>query len=190
MLIATIIRVTVVSMTELDIPEAMRRVIAFVNTIDVEARTDAIATPDDLAAWSQEQGLLAAGETVSAEDVRAARDLREALRAALVAHDEHDATAADGAALATVPLHLTIRGDGSVDLVAAGSGRSPVLGRLAAAIPAAMADGTWWRTKVCPRDDCLWAFYDRSRNRSRRWCSMEVCGNREKTRTFRERQRD
>ena len=28
-------------------------------------------------------------------------------------------------------------------------------------------------------------FYDQSRNRSRAWCSMEVCGNREKARSFR-----
>jgi predicted RNA-binding Zn ribbon-like protein len=50
-----------------------------------------------------------------------------------------------------------------------------------------MADGSWERLKVCPADDCLWAFYDRSRNRSRRWCDMEVCGNRAKVRGYRER---
>jgi predicted RNA-binding Zn ribbon-like protein len=31
----------------------------------------------------------------------------------------------------------------------------------------------------------VWVFYDRSRNRSRHWCSMGVCGNRAKTRTYR-----
>jgi predicted RNA-binding Zn ribbon-like protein len=38
---------------------------------------------------------------------------------------------------------------------------------------------------ACTSDECLWAFYDRSRNRSRHWCSMGVCGNRAKTRTYR-----
>lgn len=47
--------------------------------------------------------------------------------------------------------------------------------------------GDWPRLKICPADDCRWAFYDRSRNRSRTWCSMQVCGNREKARAWRER---
>ena len=35
----------------------------------------------------------------------------------------------------------------------------------------------------------MWAFYDRSKNRSGRWCSMDSCGNVEKARAFRERNR-
>jgi predicted RNA-binding Zn ribbon-like protein len=52
-----------------------------------------------------------------------------------------------------------------------------------------MAEGTWERLKVCPAHDCLWAFYDSSRNRSGHWCSMKVCGNRAKARSYRERHR-
>ena len=44
------------------------------------------------------------------------------------------------------------------------------------------------RVKICPADDCLWAFYDESRNGSRQWCSMAVCGNRAKARAHRARQ--
>jgi len=51
----------------------------------------------------------------------------------------------------------------------------------------ASIEGDWSRLKICPDDDCQWAFVDQSRNRSRRWCSMEVCGNRDKTRTYRAR---
>jgi len=47
--------------------------------------------------------------------------------------------------------------------------------------------GEWNRIKICPADDCRRAFHDRSRNRSRTWCSMRVCGNRRKARTFRRR---
>jgi predicted RNA-binding Zn ribbon-like protein len=53
-----------------------------------------------------------------------------------------------------------------------------------------MADGTWDRLKACAADDCHWAFYDHTRNRSGRWCSMAVCGNRAKVERFRERARD
>jgi predicted RNA-binding Zn ribbon-like protein len=36
--------------------------------------------------------------------------------------------------------------------------------------------------RQCPGEGCAWLFLDTSRNRSRRWCSMEVCGNRSKAR--------
>jgi predicted RNA-binding Zn ribbon-like protein len=45
----------------------------------------------------------------------------------------------------------------------------------------------WERLQVCPEDDCAGAFYDESRNRSRRWCSMNVYGNRQKVRAYRDR---
>jgi predicted RNA-binding Zn ribbon-like protein len=48
-----------------------------------------------------------------------------------------------------------------------------------------MADGSWQRLKACKSDTCRWAFIDHARNRSRQWCDMAVCGNREKARTFR-----
>ena len=53
----------------------------------------------------------------------------------------------------------------------------------------AMADGTWPRLKACAAHNCEWAFYDTSKNRSRTWCNMAVCGNREKARAYRQRQR-
>ena len=36
------------------------------------------------------------------------------------------------------------------------------------------------RLKICP--NCQWLFIDKSRNRSRNWCDMTVCGNRAKAR--------
>ncbi len=36
--------------------------------------------------------------------------------------------------------------------------------------------------RMCEAADCAWLFFDQSRNRSRRWCDMKVCGNREKAR--------
>ena len=58
-----------------------------------------------------------------------------------------------------------------------------------AIVAASIADGTWERLKACAADDCHWAFYDHTRNRSGRWCSMAVCGNRAKVERFRERAR-
>jgi predicted RNA-binding Zn ribbon-like protein len=45
------------------------------------------------------------------------------------------------------------------------------------------------RVKECGAHDCSWLFLDMSRNRSRRWCDMRVCGNRAKARRFSARQR-
>jgi predicted RNA-binding Zn ribbon-like protein len=178
-------------MSEVDTVAEMQRVIAFVNTLDPDDSSDDIDTPDSLAAWLRGQGLLGAGDQIGAADVAAAHGLREALRVALLAHDGHGAAeTAPDTAVAAVPLQLVIYADGSTSVTAGAAGTAPALARLVAAIPAAAADGAWWRTKACPQGSCQWAFYDRSRNRSRRWCSMEVCGNREKTRTFRERRRD
>ena len=51
---------------------------------------------------------------------------------------------------------------------------------------AVQARGEWPRLKVCASPDCRWAFWDTTRNRSRRWCDMAGCGNRAKNRTWRE----
>ncbi len=45
------------------------------------------------------------------------------------------------------------------------------------------------RVRECAADNCAWLFLDRSKNRSRRWCDMAVCGNRDKVRRFRQRSR-
>lgn len=45
------------------------------------------------------------------------------------------------------------------------------------------------RVRECAASDCSWLFFDESRNRSRRWCSMQTCGNRAKVDRFRTRRR-
>jgi len=45
------------------------------------------------------------------------------------------------------------------------------------------------RIKQCAGDSCGWLFFDTTKNKSRRWCEMEVCGNRAKQRRFHSRHR-
>jgi predicted RNA-binding Zn ribbon-like protein len=45
------------------------------------------------------------------------------------------------------------------------------------------------RVRECASDTCAWLFVDRSKNRTRRWCDMKICGNREKARRHYERAR-
>lgn len=46
------------------------------------------------------------------------------------------------------------------------------------------------RVRRCSADECDWLFLDRSKNGSRRWCDMTVCGNRSKVRRFRQAQQE
>ena len=76
---------------------------------------------------------------------------------------------------------------GRLALEPVGSGFEPLEARLLLAVERVQALGEWSRLKACPASDCQWAFFDSSRNRSRTWCSMDVCGNRAKTRRYRRR---
>ena len=69
-------------------------------------------------------------------------------------------------------------------LVAEGVGVDRPIGELLMSVTAAMTAGNWNRLKVCANDACQRAFYDSSRNRSGRWCSMATCGNRMKGRAY------
>lgn len=51
-----------------------------------------------------------------------------------------------------------------------------------------LTSGDLARVRQCTGKDCGWLFLDTSRNRSRRWCDMQDCGNRDKVRRFRQRQ--
>ena len=119
--------------------------------------------------------------------------IREALRALLAANNSGEPAPPEAletlnrrSATPTVGVRFTAEG---AELVACCGGLQAALARLLAIVYAAIGDGTWRRLKVCPADDCRWAFYDRSRNRSGTWCEMGECGNRAKARAYRERHR-
>lgn len=172
-------------------PGELELVRAFVNTYDAEERREELAGPDALATWLRGHELLEAGARATAADVRRAVAVREALRAVLLHHagldlDPGAARALDDAARRA---RLGVRFDAGarVRLEPAAGGVDGALGRLLAVVARARADGTWERLKVCLADDCQWAYFDRSRNRSSVWCDMRICGNRAKVRSYRER---
>jgi predicted RNA-binding Zn ribbon-like protein len=77
--------------------------------------------------------------------------------------------------------------DFTLRLVPASRDWLSVLSELAAALAELLSKAEPDRLKVCDNPDCRFAFYDTSRNRSRRWCSHTTCGNRHKVRQFRAR---
>jgi predicted RNA-binding Zn ribbon-like protein len=151
----------------------------FVNTANFETGEDELADRAGLERWAAEAGL------VASDDLERVVAFREALRRLLA--DPGPAAAAElDRATAGARLTVAFDPDGSARLDAADGG---VIAGLLAIVARAQADGTWSRLKVCAAEDCRWAFYDRSRNHSRTWCSMEECGNRAKARSYRARQR-
>jgi predicted RNA-binding Zn ribbon-like protein len=174
-------------------PGPLALVQAFVNTVATEGdlRWEAFADADSLRSWLVLRGLLAAGDPVGEADLARAREAREALRALIAANNgrEVDAGAVGVLNRAAERAKLGVRfgADGGAVLQLAAGGVDGAIGGVLAAVHAGMGEGTWGRLKVCANGGCAWAFYDRSRNRSSRWCSMTVCGNRTKTRAYRRR---
>lgn len=165
----------------------------FVNTKHILDGREELATPGGLGIWLAGQGLVEPGAQATAADLRHAVELREALRLLLLANNGVEADTAgafavlDGIACrARVGLRY---GEAGSELVPAAPGIKGALGTIVAAVHGATADGSWAHLKACRARDCEWAFVDCAKNQSRAWCSMRSCGNREKARAFRERQR-
>jgi predicted RNA-binding Zn ribbon-like protein len=59
-----------------------------------------------------------------------------------------------------------------------------VLGPISLSAMTTLLQADLSRIKQCPGEKCGWLFFDATKNKSRRWCEMEVCGNRAKQRRF------
>jgi len=152
-------------------PPPLREVQLLVNSVDLEHERDWL--PD----WLAEHGL-------EAEEQRA-RALREALRALVLANNgvELDEAAVETVNGAARRVSLRVGPSGALSVPTDGD----ALDRVVAIALGAMLDGSWERLKACR--NCRWCFWDRSPNRSGTWCSMQICGNRRKTRAYRNRRR-
>jgi predicted RNA-binding Zn ribbon-like protein len=164
----------------------------FVNTEIPEWFRDDIATPDLLAGWLRDRGLLALDEPVGGDDFVAARELRSGLRSLALlnttgegAGDELRARLAS--AFSACELRVEADEAGRLVPVPAGPPARRALAEIAAVVLEAQTNRTWGRLKACRKESCGWLFYDGSRNRSSVWCSMSICGNRAKTAAYRRR---
>lgn len=170
-------------------PEPLRAIQRFVNTVDLEHEREWLATPRDLANLLAELGL-DPGTEPTPGDLRRARAFREAMRALLRGHTERAAPSSAAVAVVNDVARqgaLTPEFDdvGLLRLVPRRSGVPGALAGLVAIAASAEPDGTFGRLKACRK--CGFVFYDYSRSRTAGWCSMAICGNRLKTRRYRER---
>jgi predicted RNA-binding Zn ribbon-like protein len=185
----------------------------FVNTVDnrddPERRKELLNTFGDLVYWAREANLLtqAEAERLNAKASKASGQARAALRRAKILRealyrifsaiaDERQPAPADVALLDSFDkqamAHRRIgrqeqgygwqwRTDGDdLDLV---------LWQVAKAGAELLTSDLVYDVRACAADPCRWLFVDTSRNRTRRWCDMKVCGNRAKARKFYERKK-
>jgi predicted RNA-binding Zn ribbon-like protein len=165
-----------------------------VNTEAVDASGERLELVPDWAAlvdWAQEAGLIesqlgeqcrVAGQRHGADAMAWFRRLRASLRTVLESGAE--APGDLDAAVAEVPVRLRYHPDqarGAIPLDAAAPFDRLRLALAIAALDAARLDRS--RIRPCASRRCVLLFHDASRNRSRRWCDMAVCGNRAKAST-------
>jgi predicted RNA-binding Zn ribbon-like protein len=174
----------------------------FLNTLDrrsfvhdgtLHGGGDDLTSPAALAQWLRRHALVTRTSKVTSADLDIARDLRSALRGALGEEDDRGAKSdsrapkrRDSRALACqLPLVLDLKAEQGPHLSPGVPGTRGALATMLVAVAAAQVDGTWARLRLCASPECRWAFRDTSRGGARRWCSMSVCGNRHKTRSYR-----
>jgi len=160
----------------------------FVNTIDLPEGPDQLATPAEASAWCRAHDLPPPTNRLQTQRLR---DFREAMRGVLFANngelDPQAAWAALEPYVRGAKLAMVLRNDAPVLLPAVG-GADATVAALLAIMYDAMLRGTWSRLRACRKSTCRFAYFDRSKNGSRAWCSMATCGNREKAQRRRQRE--
>ncbi len=188
----------------------------FVNSLDNRfsptGSKDLLSDYGALLRFVEETGLLsssqaralarAAGTASAARVLRSARELREAMAAVLYAEAEQRVPAA--AAIEMLERHFHgAQSPGHLHRVDPGAGAGAALQWQWRPDQARRAEFPVWliahsasqlmlsdalaRVRACEADSCRWLFLDTSKNHTRRWCKMKVCGNRAKARRFQER---
>jgi hypothetical protein len=148
-------------------------------------------TTDSLGWWLRANGFLNEGEPQGDPDLRWALEVRTALvarvREAMGESRDEASTDLLNRAAARAGLRLCFGCEEERPIHVDAGGIEGAVGRLLGAAFLAELDGRWERFRVCGEPTCSAVFYDRSRNRSGKWCSMSTCGNRSKVRAFRRR---
>ena len=153
-----------------------------------------VPDPETLARWCVEGRFLPAPPKISAQELTSMRLLREAIyRAACAVRQSRKPLPEDGATINA----WSARGALGPELTPDGRSAdwknerklSPVLGTIARDAIDMLTSTSSLRIKLCADPSCRALFVDESRPGKRRWCSMNFCGNRAKSRTFARRHR-
>jgi predicted RNA-binding Zn ribbon-like protein len=158
---------------------------------DLPADWDRIGTAQRAQAWLRQKGLIGRADRMSEADAARLRELREAIRALVVANQgarpEPEALDLIRAIAAEARLGVAVDDLGRTSLEPTDRGMDGAVAALLGILHEAQLTGDWSRMKGCRQ--CHYAFFDRSKNRSAAWCAMSICGNRTKNRAYYRRRR-
>ena len=176
---------------ELPVPHGVAMLRAFLNTLDAQTGHDDLATDTGTTRWLTRQRLVPPGTQFDERDRARLLEVREALSQVVAGNggdsvDRRAVTTLNEAAR-RIRLGVRLHPDDGYRMIAEGPGMDRPIGELLLRVMGSINAGTWARLKLCANPDCGQAFYDSSRNRSGRWCSMARCGNRMKGRAYRRR---
>jgi predicted RNA-binding Zn ribbon-like protein len=168
----------------------------FANTVEDRASDhpqELLVSPDRLVDWALDAGALSARPLRLADSALLQRTLalREAFRRVLVRDGDTDDLRNVNDAIGAAGLHAVLRPVGDAFAWAWDANHPEALfWAVARDMGTLLTDHpTLERVRTCALDSCGWLFLDQSRNHSRRWCSMEGCGNVAKSRAFQTRHR-
>ena len=180
----------------------------FINTdlIMKETPTDLLETFDDLVAWLIESHLLRKQEAVAVSRQRStvekgtmleqAKAFRTTLRAMAqqMARGHgvpNTAVAAINKLLQQCPGYREVvkDGEGFKQQFVPADRKDVLLAALAMAASDLLSSADVALIKKCKNPACVLYFYDTTKNHARNWCSMQLCGNREKVAAYFKRQR-
>lgn len=188
---------------QFNVPDELANLYDFANSLDVRHFThhgvpheqdDELKGPRDLGDWMSKRGLLAPGRKITPTMFETALQLRAGVRAYLACDPPERRTNRDAArslnlAMRLFPLAPEVRNDHGIGLRAAREDALAGLSVVVAELYEGALLGTLDRLKMCAAEECRRVFFDRSKPATRRWCMSSLCGNRMKTRTYRERHR-
>jgi len=183
------------------VPDGLANLYDFANSLDLRhfvhhgvqhAQADELENTAGLGKWMAHRRLIKPGTAPSAAAFDAALALREAIRGYLECEPENrrrDAPIRNALdkSLERFPLRVTAAGKDGLKLAPVGTAATAGLSAIIAELHNGSANGTLDRLKMCASEECKRVFFDRSKPGTRRWCQSTLCGNRQKTRTYRER---
>lgn len=174
-------------------PELLDLVQKFVNTKNVMRGYDLLEDSRSAEEWLAESGYEPVEGVVDRVRFERLLSLREGLRNILLSHNPGAVTRTGKSiselneAVGSTVLGVGFDRSGQPALKARSTGVEKFFEDILSATIWAHHVGVWPRLKVCANEECRWAFYDGSKNRSGSWCVMEICGSRAKMRAYRER---
>jgi predicted RNA-binding Zn ribbon-like protein len=185
------------------VPDELANLYDFANSLDVRhfthhgvqhAHGDELTNPRELGAWMAQRGLLFTSAKITPAMFETALQLRAAVRFYLECDPAErcknkDTVRSLNTAMRLFPLVAEARNDGVVVLRPARDDGLAGLSSVVAELYNGSVRGTLDRLKMCAAEECRRVFFDRSKPATRRWCMSTLCGNRVKTRTYRERHR-